>query len=131
MYIKQGSYGKARSINTKFVDLLEKYNDDKTDACDAGIQTDPFPFLGPQATWSTSSYGPTAVMNEPYASESIPPVTTEQTLLTLDIVSVIRGQLHGFVLNVISVTISWIWRQFLRVRKSCLPKLNSMDCCAQ
>ena len=84
-----GSYGKARQLSSQYVELLEKYNVNRTEFHDAAIQTDPFPFLGPQGTWSTSSYGqtPAAAMNEPYVSESIPPVTTENTLLTLDIVS--------------------------------------------
>ncbi|KAI9488872.1 hypothetical protein BDB00DRAFT_846468 [Zychaea mexicana] len=89
LYMDHGSYGKARQLSSNYVDLLEKYNDNRTEYHDSAVQTDPFPFLGPQASWSTSSYGPSvaaaAAVNEPYVSESIPPVTTESTLLTLDI----------------------------------------------
>ncbi|KAI7853030.1 hypothetical protein BDC45DRAFT_174217 [Circinella umbellata] len=87
LYMTHGTYGKARQLSSQYVELLEKYNVNRTEFHDAAIQTDPFPFLGPQGTWSTSSYGqtPAAAMNEPYVSESIPPVTTENTLLTLDI----------------------------------------------
>ena len=88
--MSHGSYGKARQLSSQHVELLEKYNDSRIEFHDAAVQTDPFPFLGPQGSWSTSSYGQTttAARNEPYVSESIPPVTTENTLLTLDIVSV-------------------------------------------
>ena len=44
------------------------------------------PFWVLKNTWSTSSTGQQInSLNEPYISETIPPVTTEQTLLTLDI----------------------------------------------
>lgn len=82
------AYGKARHLTAKYNELLADVNDERVEPQDVGVQTDPFPFLGPQNAWSTSSsVHNTAGMNEPYASESIPPVTTEQTLMTLDIVS--------------------------------------------
>jgi nitrogen-specific signal transduction histidine kinase/tetratricopeptide (TPR) repeat protein len=88
LYMNHGSYGKAHHVSTKYSTLLTEYDDNRAESHDMGIQTDPFPFLGPQGpTWSTSSIGqaPLNALNEPFVSETIPPVTTEQTLLTLDI----------------------------------------------
>jgi GAF domain-containing protein len=85
LYINHGSYGKAHHVSAKFSNLLTEYDDDRIEAHEVGIQTDPFPFLGPQGTWSTSSMANVNAVNEPFVSETIPPVTTEQTLLTLDI----------------------------------------------
>ncbi|KAI9352389.1 hypothetical protein BD770DRAFT_445542 [Pilaira anomala] len=85
LYINHGSYGKANHLGMKYSQLLSEYDDERLESHDTGIQTDPFPFLGPQNTWSTSSMGQINTINEPFVSETIPPVTTEQTLLTLDI----------------------------------------------
>ncbi|KAF7722487.1 hypothetical protein EC973_003107 [Apophysomyces ossiformis] len=85
LFHNHGSYGIARHLSVKFEELLRLYNDDQKETNDAGVQTDPFPFLNPHSTWSTSSLGRPSAINEPYTSESIPPVTTEQTLVTLDI----------------------------------------------
>ncbi|KAI9260813.1 hypothetical protein BY458DRAFT_557511 [Sporodiniella umbellata] len=85
LYISHGSYGKVNHLSNKFSELIGNLDDVRTDTQDAGVQTDPFPFLGPQNSWSTSSLGPNVVINEPVTSEVIPPVTTEQTLMTLDI----------------------------------------------
>ena len=85
LYVNHGSYGKAQHLNAKYNSLLSEYEDDRVESHETGVQTDPFPFLGPQGTWSTSSMGPVNSLNEPFVSETIPPVTTEQTLLTLDI----------------------------------------------
>lgn len=85
LYVNHGSYGKANHLASKYSTLLSEYEDDRTDSHDTGIQTDPFPFLAPQTSWSTSSMGQVNTINEPFVSETIPPVTTEQTLLTLDI----------------------------------------------
>ncbi|OBZ88971.1 Peroxide stress-activated histidine kinase mak2 [Choanephora cucurbitarum] len=86
LYVNHGSYGKARHLSTKYNALLADYDDGRIESHDTGVQTDPFPFLGPQNTWSTSSLGVVNTsLNEPLISEVIPPVTTEQTLLTLDI----------------------------------------------
>lgn len=85
LYINHGSYGKANHLGMKYSELLSEYDDERLESHDTGIQTDPFPFLGPQNTWSTSSMGQINAINEPFVSETIPPVTTEQTLLTLDI----------------------------------------------
>ncbi|KAI9487280.1 MAG: hypothetical protein EXX96DRAFT_552526 [Benjaminiella poitrasii] len=85
LYVHHGSYGKAQQLSTKYTALLTDYDDGRIEAHDTGVQTDPFPFLGPQGTWSTSSLGAVNTVNEPFVSETIPPVTTEQTLLTLDI----------------------------------------------
>lgn len=85
LYINHGSYGKANHLSSKYSALLSEYDDDRIESHDTGVQTDPFPFLGPQNAWSTSSMGQLNTINEPYVSETIPPVTTEQTLLTLDI----------------------------------------------
>ncbi|KAI9259730.1 hypothetical protein EDC94DRAFT_542589 [Helicostylum pulchrum] len=85
LYIHHGSYGKANHLGVKYSSLLSEYDDNRIESHDTGVQTDPFPFLGPQGTWSTSSMGQINTINEPFVSETIPPVTTEQTLLTLDI----------------------------------------------
>ncbi|KAI7900513.1 uncharacterized protein BX663DRAFT_517888 [Cokeromyces recurvatus] len=85
LYVHHGSYGKAQQLSTKYTTLLTEYDDGRIESHDTGVQTDPFPFLGPQGTWSTSSLGAVNTVNEPFVSETIPPVTTEQTLLTLDI----------------------------------------------
>ncbi|CAO3666661.1 unnamed protein product [Rhizopus stolonifer] len=85
LYIHHGSYGKANHLANKFSALLSELDDDRVESQDIGVQTDPFPFLGPQGTWSASSLCPNPVLNEPFVSEVIPPVTTEQTLMTLDI----------------------------------------------
>ncbi|KAI8987483.1 hypothetical protein BDF20DRAFT_850535 [Mycotypha africana] len=85
LYVNHGSYGKAHHLTTKYSALLATYDDGRVESFETGIQTDPFPFLGPQGTWSTSSLGPINTINEPFVAETIPPVTTEQTLLTLDI----------------------------------------------
>ncbi|KAI8638914.1 hypothetical protein BD408DRAFT_446418 [Parasitella parasitica] len=85
LYMNHGSYGKAQQLNAKYSGLLTEYDDDRVESHEIGVQTDPFPFLGPQGTWSTSSMGPVNPLNEPFVAETIPPVTTEQTLLTLDI----------------------------------------------
>ncbi|EIE91775.1 hypothetical protein RO3G_16486 [Rhizopus delemar RA 99-880] len=85
LYVRHGSYGKANQLTTKYSSLLSEFDDDRIELHDIGIQTDPFPFLNPQGSWSTSSLGPIAAVNEPFVAEVIPPVTTEQTLMTLDI----------------------------------------------
>ncbi|KAG0194465.1 hypothetical protein DFQ28_010548, partial [Apophysomyces sp. BC1034] len=85
LYGNHGSHGVAQHLGVKFNELLNSYSDEKKEVNDAGIQTDPFPFMSPQGSWSTSSFGRPAAINEPYASEIIPPVTAEQTLMTLDI----------------------------------------------
>ncbi|KAI9021513.1 hypothetical protein CLU79DRAFT_703166 [Phycomyces nitens] len=85
LYVNHGSYGKARHLGIKFNELLSAYDDNRHESQDVGIQTDPIPFMGPHNSWSTSSLENINPVNEPYDSETIPPVTTEQTLLTLDI----------------------------------------------
>lgn len=96
LYTGYGAFGKSRHLNSKYVDLLSSFNDDRIEAREKSAQTDPFPLLvaadrDPQQTWSNSSShdhaGSNPLSNEPYSSEAIPPVTTEQTLVTLDIVS--------------------------------------------
>lgn len=57
LYINHGSYGKARHLSTKYNTLLADYDDGRIEFHDTGVQTDPFPFLGPQNAWSTSSIG--------------------------------------------------------------------------
>lgn len=96
LYTGYGAFGKSRHLNAKYVDFLSSLNDDRIEAREKSAQTDPFPLLAaadrdPQQTWSNSSShdhaGSNPLANEPYSSEAIPPVTTEQTLVTLDIVS--------------------------------------------
>ena len=89
-----GSYGKVHHINTNFADLLRELDDDRLERHEKDIQTDPTPFHSqPARNAFSSSLGNTnlnkAARNEPYADESIPPVTTEKSLMTLDIVSII------------------------------------------
>ncbi|KAG1473267.1 hypothetical protein G6F56_001051 [Rhizopus delemar] len=85
LYVQHGSYGKANQLAVRYSALLSEFDDDRIEFHEVGIQTDPVPFLGPQSSWSTSSMAPVAVINEPLISEVIPPITTEQTLMTLDI----------------------------------------------
>lgn len=84
-----GSYGKARQLSTKFASLLAEYNDDRRECRETGVQTDPTPFLDGKTWSSATSSSPHPGRDEPCvtSTEIIPPVTTEQTLMTLDIVS--------------------------------------------
>ncbi|KAI9491307.1 hypothetical protein BDB00DRAFT_833957 [Zychaea mexicana] len=93
MYMSHGSYGKVRHLNNKFADLISSLGDERVERHEKGIQTDPMPFHG-QPAWSTSASSHENIDNnnnnvpatiEPYNSESIPPVTTEESLMTLDI----------------------------------------------
>ncbi|KAJ8653301.1 hypothetical protein O0I10_011051 [Lichtheimia ornata] len=96
LYTAYGAFGKSRHLNGKYADLLSSFNDDRIESRDKSAQTDPFPLLAaplhqqhPQQSWSSSSYDridSSPVADEPYNSESIPPITTEQTLVTLDII---------------------------------------------
>ena len=96
LYAAYGAFGKSRQLNAKYADLLSSLSDDRTDTRDKSAQTDPFPLLATshhppmQKTWSSSSQDhadTSPIADEPYNSESVPPITTEQTLVTLDIVS--------------------------------------------
>ncbi|KAG2222787.1 hypothetical protein INT45_011597, partial [Circinella minor] len=90
LYMAHGSYGKVRHINTKFADLLSELDDDRLERYEKDIQTDPTPFHSQQA-WSKFSPSLENInindpaRNEPYDDETIPPVTTEKSLMTLDI----------------------------------------------
>ncbi|KAI9245223.1 hypothetical protein BDA99DRAFT_565955 [Phascolomyces articulosus] len=101
MYMGHGSYGKARHVSTKYSELLGDLNDIKAEPREIGVQTDTLPYYGtqtpPNGEWSNdtvqknsknNSSSPTTTVNnnDPYTSESMPPVTTEQTLQCLDIV---------------------------------------------
>ncbi|CDS11781.1 hypothetical protein LRAMOSA04044 [Lichtheimia ramosa] len=95
LYTAYGAFGKSRHLNAKYADLLSSLSDDRTDTRDKSAQTDPFPLLTAphhqtsQKTRSNSSHDHvdnSPVADEPYNSESIPPITTEQTLVTLDII---------------------------------------------
>ena len=101
MYMGHGSYGKARYVSNKFSKLLGDFDDSKAQPHDIGIQTDrPSSSHGqetPRSEWNNShetfmqqqdSNNPSIYDNNvSYVDESIPPVTTEQTLQCLDIVS--------------------------------------------
>lgn len=101
LYTAYGAFGKSRHVSTKYADLLSSLSDDRTDTRDKSAQTDPFPLLTAShhqpaqkiqsnSSQSSSSHGhvdDSPIADEPYNSESIPPITTEQTLVTLDIVS--------------------------------------------
>ncbi|CDS09583.1 hypothetical protein LRAMOSA10943 [Lichtheimia ramosa] len=95
LYTAYGAFGKSCHLNAKYADLLSSLSDDRTDTRDKSTQTDPFPLLTAphhqpaQNTWSNSSHERvdiSPIADEPYNSESIPPITTEQTLVTLDII---------------------------------------------
>ncbi|KAI7875162.1 hypothetical protein K492DRAFT_168413 [Lichtheimia hyalospora FSU 10163] len=89
LYTTHGSYGKARQLSTKFATLLAEYNDDRRECREAGVQTDPTPFLDGKTWSSATSSSPHPGRDEPpcaTSTEIIPPVTTEQTLMTLDII---------------------------------------------
>lgn len=95
LYINHGAYGKARHLSNIRADLLAEFDDDNCEAHETGVQTD-LPYLGHQA--ASSTLGPSTydqqqhhhqhgTTNEPYVvADTIPPVTTEETLMTLDIV---------------------------------------------
>ncbi|CDS06005.1 hypothetical protein LRAMOSA08533 [Lichtheimia ramosa] len=100
LYTAYGAFGKSRHLNAKYADLLSSLSDDRTDTRDKSAQTDPFPLLTAShhqsaqkiqsnSSQSSSSHGhvdDSPIADEPYNSESIPPITTEQTLVTLDII---------------------------------------------
>ncbi|KAJ8653535.1 hypothetical protein O0I10_010774 [Lichtheimia ornata] len=96
LYTAYGAFGKSRHLNGKYADLLSSFNDDRADTRDKSAQTDPFPLLAAplhqhhhQESFGGPSYDridSSPVADEPYNSESIPPITTEQTLVTLDII---------------------------------------------
>ena len=86
-----GSYGKAQHLSVKYASLIAEYSDEKSTQHDVGIQTDVYPVFSPRSDeWSESCSKSTgsSQYNE-FITDSgvIPPVTTEKTLMTLDIVS--------------------------------------------
>ncbi|CDH52356.1 histidine kinase [Lichtheimia corymbifera JMRC:FSU:9682] len=95
LYTAYGALGKSRHLNAKYADLLSSFNDDRTEARDKSAQTNPIPLVAAphhqraQQSWSTSSHDGvdnSPIADELYNSESIPPITAEQTLVTLDII---------------------------------------------
>lgn len=92
--MSHGSYGKARHVSTRFSELLAERLDERRELHDTGVQTEPLPFFTTAAqSWSTSSDENTngnnsIAANEPLVAESIPHLTTEKTLMTLDVVSI-------------------------------------------
>ncbi|KAI8140084.1 hypothetical protein BJV82DRAFT_715928 [Fennellomyces sp. T-0311] len=92
LYTCHGSYGKAQHVSTKFSSLLCDFDDTRRDTVETGIQTDPMPFHQ-ESLWSIESSSQqdesrpnsNILSSETYTGESIPPVSTEQTLMTLDI----------------------------------------------
>lgn len=93
--MSHGSYGKARHVSTKFSGLLAERLDERRELHDTGVQTEPLPFFSTAAaqSWSTSSdensnSNNSIAANEPLVAESIPHLTTEKTLMTLDVVSI-------------------------------------------
>ena len=101
MYVGHGSYGKARYVSNKFSKLLGDFEDSKAQPHDIGIQTDRLSSSHgqqpPRSEWANAhetfmqrqdSNNPSIYANNvTYVDENIPPVTTEQTLQCLDIVS--------------------------------------------
>ncbi|KAI9311978.1 hypothetical protein BX666DRAFT_2021136 [Dichotomocladium elegans] len=88
LYMSHGSYGKARQVSNKYTHLLTGRADERREIHDVGVQTDPLPFFAGSQAWTTASIDAnnnSTTVNEPPVSESIPPATTEQTLMTLDI----------------------------------------------
>lgn len=85
LYLSHGSYGKVHQLASKYNTLFDEFDDTRVESYDTGIQTDPLPYTNTQNTWSISSMANINTINDPYVSETIPPLTTEQTLLTLDI----------------------------------------------
>ncbi|KAI8970664.1 hypothetical protein BDB01DRAFT_855295 [Pilobolus umbonatus] len=86
LYSQHGSYGKADHLADQYSDILMKHDDNRIESNEMGVQTDPFPLLGANGPWSVSSPDQGNDEMDPYLSETLPPATTEQTLLTLDIV---------------------------------------------
>lgn len=87
MYQERGYHGKVKHLKAKHRKLLGRYGDKRDTSHEAGVQTDAIPFIGEQA-WSTSSHDTPNVANQPYTGTTIPPVMSDQTLMTLDIVCI-------------------------------------------
>ena len=87
-------------MSTKFSALLCEFDDIKRETVETGIQTDPVQFHR-ESIWNTesssqrdeSNHTGNLMASETYIGESIPPVSAEQTLMALDIVSVIRNHI--------------------------------------
>ncbi|KAI7858865.1 hypothetical protein BDC45DRAFT_497792 [Circinella umbellata] len=92
LYTCHGSYGKVEHLNTKYDILLSEFDDNRRESVETSTQTDPIP-VHRERTWSTTSSQPLQREEEPskvdtsqpYTSQSIPAVTAEKTLLSLDI----------------------------------------------
>ncbi|KAI9319865.1 hypothetical protein BX666DRAFT_2110489 [Dichotomocladium elegans] len=97
LYKGHGSFGKAQHLNKKYRKLLERCGDRRERVpAEAGVQTDGLLYAGEGSTlpgsWNPllskegTTQAPTTSANEPFIGTSIPPVTLEQTLMTLDII---------------------------------------------
>ncbi|KAI8138810.1 hypothetical protein BJV82DRAFT_522892 [Fennellomyces sp. T-0311] len=89
LYTCHGSYGKVQHLKSKYADLLTEFDDNRQDFRDAHVQTDPLP-IGGEATWSSASSlsrekHHILSRDSDHGVDLIPPVTTEQALMTLDI----------------------------------------------
>ncbi|KAI7883767.1 hypothetical protein K492DRAFT_229475 [Lichtheimia hyalospora FSU 10163] len=91
LYTSHGSYGKARQVGSKYASLLASYLDDNRELHDASIQTEHVALFNGGNSWSSSQESNQSLFGQPLtvstgSTESIPPVTSEQTLMTLDII---------------------------------------------
>ncbi|KAI8148772.1 hypothetical protein BJV82DRAFT_198053 [Fennellomyces sp. T-0311] len=87
LYTCHGAYGKARHLKSKYADMLVDYDDNRHDFHEAAVQTDPVPIIG-DSHWSSSSStsdGKNSLYDNEPSCDTIPHVTTEQALVTLDI----------------------------------------------
>ncbi|KAI9314994.1 hypothetical protein BX666DRAFT_1965528 [Dichotomocladium elegans] len=83
LYTDLGAYGKAHHLATKFEGLLSECNDRNSASRHVEVQTDPLP--RERTDFRPSHSPPATPVAKADTSETIPPATTEQMLMTLDI----------------------------------------------
>ncbi|KAI8138755.1 hypothetical protein BJV82DRAFT_673294 [Fennellomyces sp. T-0311] len=88
LYTCHGSYGKVRHLKAKYTALLVAYDDSRQDYHETGVQTDPLP-INHEHRWASSASSSgceSSIGNEAgNQGDMILPITTEQALMTLDI----------------------------------------------
>ncbi|KAI8148771.1 hypothetical protein BJV82DRAFT_647609 [Fennellomyces sp. T-0311] len=90
LYKCHGSYGKVAHIQSKYTDLLSAFEDSRQEFYEQGVQTDPIP-IGGETKWSSSSASSLSqedgMLEKSFTHEGdmITRITTEQALMTLDI----------------------------------------------
>ncbi|KAI8138422.1 hypothetical protein BJV82DRAFT_717467 [Fennellomyces sp. T-0311] len=88
LYSTNGSYGKVQHLRMKYSNLINSFGD-MSGQCDTGVQTDLYPYLTSQTRWtSNTSLGnnsQNSLNTIPDSSETNTQLTTEQMLMSLDI----------------------------------------------